>query len=318
MGGKSGEHEISLLSGESVLKNLDRKKYEPIKIIIDKKGAWCSEKTKNTIDTFREVQKASVAIIMLHGPYGEDGTVQGLLELLGVPYTGADVFSSALCMDKLKTKEIMIANGILIPDYVAFSKEEWRCTPKNILLSIITKLSLPVVVKPNNLGSSLGISIPKNEKQLKKSIEAALKHSSEILVEQYIRGKEIHCGILGNNKILALPLDEVRPKAEFYDYKSKYSPGGAEHLTPAPLEAKFTKSIQNIARKIYKIVRCSGMARVDFLVQGEKIYFNEINTIPGFTATSILPKEAKMAGISFPKLVDLLIKFALEKHKANA
>lgn len=315
MGGRSGEHEVSLESGHSVLENLDRKKYNPLPILITKKGIWRTRQTKNTIDTLKILQKVNVVIIMLHGPFGEDGTVQGLLELLDLPYVGAGVFSSALCMNKIKTKEIMKANKILIPDYVNFSKIEWQKNKEKILKQIIKKLGFPNVVKPNNLGSSIGISIPKNKNQLQKAINLALKYSDQILVEDYIKGKEIHCGIIGNERPKVLPLDEVRPKREFYDYKAKYKPGMSEHFTPAPLSFKLTKKIQNQALEIYKLVECSGMARVDFLVQKNRVYFNEVNTIPGFTKTSILPKEAQVTGISFQKLLDLLIEYALKKHK---
>lgn len=315
MGGKSGEHEVSLDSGRSVLENLDKKKYSLLPIIITKKGVWQTERAKKTIDTLKKLQNIDVAVIMLHGPYGEDGTVQGLLELFDLPYVGAGVFSSALCMNKLKTKEIMETNNILNPDYLSFSKNEWQKAQNKIFEKIIKKLSFPNVVKPNELGSSLGISIPKNKKQLQKSINLALKYSNRILVEDYIKGKEIHCGVIGNENPIALPLDEVKPKKEFYDYEAKYKPGMSEHLTPAPLSKKLTGKIQNLAKKIYKLVECSGMARIDFLIQGEKVYFNEVNTIPGFTKTSILPKEAQTAGISFSKLLDLLIKYALEKYR---
>lgn len=316
MGGKSEEHEVSLKSGHCVLENLDKKKYDSLSILITKKGIWQTRQAKNTISTLAELQKVDVVIVMLHGPFGEDGTVQGLLELFGLPYVGAGVFTSALCMNKIKTKEIMKANKILTPNYVNFSKIEWQKNKEKILKQIAKKLGFPNVVKPNNLGSSIGISIPKNKKQLQKAINLAIKYSNQILVEDYIKGKEIHCGIIGNEKPLALPLDEVRPKKrEFYDYIAKYKPGMSEHLTPAPLSSALTKKIQNQALKIYKLIECDGLARVDFLVQKNKVYFNEVNTIPGFTKTSILPKEAKIIGINFSKLLDLLIRYALEKHK---
>ncbi|MEW6407447.1 MAG: D-alanine--D-alanine ligase family protein [Patescibacteria group bacterium] len=315
MGGKSSEHEVSLKSGRSVLENLDKRKYIPLPILITKKGVWQTKKTKNTIDTLKILQKTDAVIIMLHGPFGEDGTVQGLLELFDLPYVGAGVFTSALCMNKIKTKEIMKANKILTPDYVNFLKIEWQKNKEKILKQITKKLGFPNVVKPNNLGSSIGISIPKNKRQLQKAINLALKYSNQILVEDYIKGKEIHCGVIGNEKPLALPLDEVKPKREFYDYKAKYKPGMSEHLTPAPLSLELTKKIQKQALEIYKLVEGDGLARIDFLIQKNKVYFNEVNTIPGFTKTSILPKEAEIAGISFPRFLDLLIGYALEKHR---
>lgn len=315
MGGRSGEHEVSLASGHSVMENLDKKKYQALPFVITKKGIWQTKTTKDTISTLARLRKVDVVIIMLHGPFGEDGTVQGLLELFDLPYVGANVFSSALCMNKLKTKEIMKANRVLIPDYLGFSKREWKENKDQILKAVIKKLKFPLVIKPNDLGSSLGISIPKNKKQLVTAINSAAKYSDQILAEKYIKGKEIHAGIVGNENPISLPLDEVRPKKEFYDYEAKYKPGMSEHLTPASLSLVLTKKIKGIAKKIFRLVECSGMARVDFLVKGTKVYFNEVNTIPGFTKTSILPKEAKIAGIDFPRLLDLLIGYALLRHR---
>jgi D-alanine-D-alanine ligase len=313
MGGKSAEHEVSLASGKAVLKNIDKKKYNVLPIVITKKGIWTTSKTRATLDTLKKIQGIDLALIMLHGSYGEDGTIQGLFEMLNIPYTGAGVLSSALSMNKLKTKEIMLVNNILIPKYVSFSKSEWLHDQQEILKKIIKKLSFPCVVKPNDLGSSIGISIPKNKIGLAKACKLALKYSNQILVEKYIRGREIHCGVLGNEEPIALPLDEVFSKNEFYDYEAKYKKGMSLHQAPANLPKNLTRKIQNQAIKIYKLVLCRGMARVDFFVRGEKIYFNEINTIPGFTETSILPKEAKILEISFTKLIDLIIGFALKR-----
>lgn len=316
MGGKSAEHDVSMDSGKAVLDNIDRKKYSVLPVKITKSGIWKTNKTNTantTIDTLKIIKKVDVAFVMLHGPYGEDGTIQGLLEMLDISYTGAGVFSSALSMDKLKTKEIMKANEVLIPAYLSFSKKEWKQDAIEILNKVVNSLSFPCVVKPHNLGSSVGISIPKNKKDLKKSIVLALKYSNLVLVEKFIDGKEIHCGILGNDKLQALPLDEVLPTNEFYDYEAKYTEGKSDHQMPADLSKNITRKVQNLAKKIYKLVLCEGFARVDFFVQGSKVYFNEINTIPGFTETSIFPKEAKAAGISYSNLIDKIIKLALEK-----
>lgn len=313
MGGKSAEHEVSLNSGKAILKNIDKKKYNVLPVVITRNGRWTTAKTQTTLNTLKKIQNIDLALIMLHGPYGEDGTIQGLFEMLDIPYTGAGVFSSALAMNKLKTKEIMLANNVLVPKFFTFSSYEWQRNQDNIIKKIIKKLGFPCVVKPNDLGSSIGISIPKNKTNLKKACKLALKYSKQILVEEYIKGREIHCGVLGNEKPKALPLDEVFPKKEFYDYEAKYKKGMSFHQTPANLPKKLTSKIQKQAIKIYKLALCQGMARIDFFVKGKKIYFNEINTIPGFTETSILPKEAKISGISFTKLIDMIIKYALNK-----
>jgi D-alanine-D-alanine ligase len=315
MGGKSAEHEVSISSGQAVLDNIDREKYNVLPVKITKSGVWKTDKTNTTINTLKEIQGVDVAFIMMHGPYGEDGTIQGLLEMLDVTYTGAGVLSSSLSMDKLKTKEIMKANGILIPDYLSFSKEEWKQNSNAIIKKIKNKLGFPCVVKPHDLGSSVGISIPKNEKDLKKGFNGALKYSNIILIERYIDGREIHCGVLGNRELKALPLDEVLPSNEFYDYEAKYSAGKSDHKMPADLPKALTNKIQNLAKEIFKLVLCEGMARVDFFVVNNRIYFNEINTIPGFTETSIFPKEAIASGISYKNLISEIINLALSRNK---
>lgn len=315
MGGKSAEHEVSLASGQAVLNNIDRKKYNVLPVKITKSGIWKTDKTSITIDTLKKIQSVDVAFIMMHGPYGEDGTIQGLLEMLDVVYTGAGVLSSSLAMDKLKTKEVMKANDILIPDYLSFSKEKWRGNSKGIIKKVKDRLGFPCVIKPHDLGSSVGISIPKNEKEFKNGFREALKYSNLILIEKYINGREIHCGVLGNKELKALPLDEVLPSNEFYDYEAKYKAGKSDHQMPANLSKSLTNKIHNLAKKIYKLVLCEGMARVDFFVVNDKVYFNEINTIPGFTETSIFPKEAIAAGISFKKLIDKIIDLAQKRNK---
>lgn len=313
MGGRSAEHDVSISSGKAVLDNIDRKLFSVLPVTITRSGIWKTKTTNSTIETLKKIKQVDVAFIIMHGPYGEDGTIQGLFETLNIPYTGAPVLSSALSMDKLKTKEIMKANNILIPKYISFSKEEWGNDSDKILKIINKALGLPCVVKPHNLGSSVGINIPKSYRGLKKACLEALRYSDLILVEQFIEGKEIHCGVLGNSNLQALPLDEVLPLNDFYDYKAKYKKGGAEHKMPADLSRKMTKKVQELAKNIYKLVLCRGMARVDFFVVRDKVYFNEINTIPGFTETSIFPKEARAAGISYPELITKIINFALEK-----
>ncbi len=315
MGGKSAEHEVSLSSGQAVLDNIDKSKYIITPVKITRTGVWKTDKTNNTIDTLKRIKNVDVAFIMMHGPYSEDGTIQGLFEMLDITYTGAGVLSSALSMDKLKTKEIMQANGILIPDYLSFSKEEWKVNKPEIVKKVKDKLNFPCVIKPHDLGSSVGISIPKNNQDFIKGFEIALKYSNLILVEKYIKGREIHCGVLGNYELKALPLDEVLPANEFYDYEAKYTAGMSNHQMPANLPKVLTNKIKDLAKKIYKLVLCEGMARVDFFVAGGQIYFNEINTIPGFTETSIFPKEAKAAGISYKKLIDEIINLAQSRNK---
>jgi len=209
----------------------------------------------------------------------------------------------------------MQANGILIPDYLSFTKEEWKIDQNKIIEKVKKSLGFPCVIKPHDLGSSIGISIPKNTNDLKKGFNEALKYSNLILIEKYINGREIHCGILGNKELRALPLDEVISSNEFYDYEAKYKQGMSDHKMPADLSKDLTNKIQDLAKKIYKLVLCEGMTQVDFFVVKNRVYFNEINTIPGFTETSIFPKEAKAFGISYTKLIDEIINLALSRNK---
>jgi D-alanine-D-alanine ligase len=318
MGGKSPEHEISLASGRAVLENISRERYRVLPIIISRKGRWLTKRTRNTTATMQKLLSwVDVAVIMLHGPYGEDGTIQGLLEMFDIPYTGAGVLASSLAMDKIKTKEIMKANGVLIADYMSLDREGWLESKEKFLSLAVEKIGFPCVVKPSNLGSSVGISISKDRKTLAESCLKAFKYSDKILIEDYIKGREIHCGVLGNKNPSALPLDEVKPKNEFYDYEAKYKEGMSDHEVPARLPKKLIEKVQREALKIYKLLCCQGMARIDFFIQGEKVIFNELNTIPGFTQTSIFPKEAKVAGINFSNLIDRLINLAVSRERSG-
>ena len=283
MGGKSPEHEISLISGREVVKSLDTKKYEVTPVVVSKKGDGINKIFKTGAD---------LVFIAMHGPYGEDGTVQGMLELTGMPYTGSGVMASALGMDKLKFRDVMAANGIPIP--------KTGGTP-------------PLFVKPFNQGSSVGASIVKSKKDLKKAIQLARKYSDRVLVEEYIQGKEVTCAVLGNEKPLALPVIEIVPlKGDFFNYESKYTESGAEEIVPARISKLLTRKVQDMAVKVYKIVGCRGFARVDFILKdGKHPVVLEINTIPGLTPASLIPKAAKAAGISYSQLLDKVINYAI-------
>lgn len=299
MGGASSEHEISLLSGREVVKNLDRKKYKALPVLISRKGHF----------NFPN-KKIDVVFIALHGPSGEDGSIQGLLELKGIPYTGSKVLASAIGMDKLIFRRIIGTEKIIGPKFAVIKKNNRN------LKEILNKVgSPPYVVKPHNQGSSVGVSIVKKYKELSGALKLAFKYSDTALVEDYIEGKEITVAIVGNSKPKALPIVEILPlKGEFFDYKSKYSESGAEEIVPARLSAQLTRKIQEIALKVYKLVGCEGFARVDFLIdkKGYPVVL-EINTIPGLTPMSLFPKAAKAAGISYPKLLEMIISYALKK-----
>lgn len=301
MGGKSAEHEVSLASGKEVLKHLSPQKYEAFQVLIDKQGQGWQTLVQ---------QKPDVVFLALHGPFGEDGTIQGLLEFLGLPYTGSKVLASALGMDKILSRKIWQQAKIeVVPSFVLYENN-----PQHKFLK---KWPYPFVVKPYAQGSSVGVSVVHKKEELGKALNSAFSYGKKVVVEKYIRGMEITCGVIGSKKPLALPLVEIIPKHEFFDYACKYTPGMSEEIVPARIDKKTTRKIQQMAVKAYKILGCQGFARIDgFFGNNDKIYLSEVNTVPGLTANSLLPKEAKAAGISFPQLLDKIINDALEENLA--
>lgn len=298
MGGKTPEHAISLISGQEVVKNLDRDKYEVKSVVIPRKGKGWFPKNFPPVDA---------VFIAMHGPYGEDGTVQGMLSMMGIPYTGSGVLASALGMNKLMFRELMQHFRIPIPEYVVLKKGER-------LPSLTRALGkLPYFVKPHNQGSSVGASIVTRKPDLGKALELAFKYSEIGLIDKYIVGTEVTCAVLGNKRPRALPIVEIIPRSGFFDYHAKYDKGGSEEITPARISENLTREVQKIAVEVYKTVGCRGFARVDFILKdGKKPIVLEINTIPGLTPMSLVPKAAAAAGISYPKLVDKIIQYALE------
>lgn len=283
MGGKSPEYEISIISGQEVIKNLDKKKYQVSSVIIPKEGGQFK------IDP----QKTDIVFIAMHGPFGEDGTVQGMLETVGVKYTGSGVLASALGMDKIMFRKVMRDENIPVP------KSSTR---------------FPCFVKPYNQGSSVGTSIAGNKKELDVAVKLARKYSDKVLIEEYLGGKEVTCAVLGNEPPFALPVIEIVPlKGEFFNYESKYTESGAQEIVPARISKSLTKKVQEIAVKVYQAVGCRGFARVDFLLRDNKYpVVLEINTIPGLTPISLFPKAAKAAGMSYSKLLDKIIEYAIK------
>ncbi len=340
-GGKSAEHEVSLQSARNVIDALDKEKYEVILIGINKAGKWLLSNTSNyllhnnnpkliklnksnkevslvvqssgnltDIHTKKTHGKIDVVFPVLHGPYGEDGSIQGLLKLAGVPFVGAGVLGSAIGMDKDVMKRLLKEAGIPVAKFIVL-----RAGEKISFRSIIKTLGFPVFVKPANLGSSVGISKVKNEKEFKKALHNAFQYDSKILIEEAIKGREIECSVLGNEKPIASVPGEVIPSHEFYSYKAKYlDENGATLQIPAKLPKLTVKKIQGTAIMAFKVLNCEGMARVDFfLKKNGGILVNEINTIPGFTAISMYPKMWEASGIPYPKLLDILIRLAIER-----
>ncbi len=312
MGGMSSEHEVSLSTGENVIEYLDKEKYNIIPIIINKKGdwlvrgkpayGWSAAGRKKTID--EALKGVDVVFNALHGEYGEDGRIQGFLDCFGVPYTGSGVLASALGMDKIKSYELFRLHGLNVPKGVILKK-------KNKFVNMFSK---KLVVKPSCLGSSVGISIVSDKKNLKKAIDKAFERCDVVIVEEYIDGLEVTCGIIDNirgQKHFALPVTEIiPPDGHFFEYEIKYD-GSTQEITPARISKELTKKIQEQSIEAHRLLDCEGYSRVDFILKdNKKPYILEVNTLPGLTSESLLPKAAKEAGIEFSKLLDIIIKNA--------
>ena len=347
-GGRSVEHEVSLVSASSVINALDKEKYEVVPIGIAATGQWLSSgetlrllKEKQPIDLEQEQlltpdpRKQSLVAIngggtgnpidvifpVVHGRFGEDGTLQGLLELAGLPYVGPGVLGSAVGMDKVIQKELLLHAHIPTAPFVWFTFEEYQERQKKILTEIQRTLKYPLFVKPSNSGSSIGINKANNREELMICIAMAAQYDSKVLVEQGIQhAREIECAVLGNDHPEASVPGEIIPSNEFYDYDAKYVDGKSHDIIPAKIPAAVAKKVQQYALKAFRVLDCAGMARVDFLVikKTNRIYLNEINTIPGFTSISMYPKLWQASGLSYPALLDRLIQLALERHAAKA
>jgi D-alanine-D-alanine ligase len=377
-GGRSGEHEVSLLSAASVLNAIDKEKYEVVPIGITKDGRWLTAEHAENLLSGKLVLEprnlragdpettSSAAVLargesvvvppepvhrhsglvpfqtdaammrrasdrainvdvifpVLHGTFGEDGTIQGLLELADIPYVGAGVLGSAAGMDKDIMKSLFIAAGIPIVKHVTILRAAWEKDPKKVQKLMESKLTYPVFVKPANLGSSVGISKAHNRKELGPAIEEAAKFDRKIVIEQGVGGKkekarEIECSVLGNDEPEASVPGEIVPGTEFYDYTAKYVDEGSQLIIPAKLTKAETKKVQELAVAAFQAVDCSGLARVDFLMDPKtrKIYLNEINTMPGFTAISMYPKLWGASGLAYADLIDRLIQLGIERHE---
>ncbi|MDR7585296.1 MAG: D-alanine--D-alanine ligase [Armatimonadota bacterium] len=272
------------------------------------------------IDRVMDRGGVDVVILAMHGPYGEDGTVQGLLELLGVPYTGSGVLASALAMDKLRSRQLFGFNDIPVPAYLVAERGH-VADLEGLAAQVATVLGYPCVVKPNALGSSIGVSIVRDPGHLRPALEAAWRYDAVALVEEFIAGTEVTCAVLDDpvsGAPQALPLIEIVPRREFFDYEAKYTPGASEEICPARLPPALTARAEEVALRAYRVLGCRDLARVDMFVRGEQVIVLEVNTIPGMTATSLLPQAAQVAGIAFPALLDRLVALALRRRTVPA
>ena len=342
-GGRSGEHEVSIVSAKNIIEAIDRDKYEVIPIGITKEGKWLSgehaieafqsgdysgltEVTLNTTSGSNELihlsrgtyEKLHVDIFFpaLHGPFGEDGTIQGLFEMANVPYTGCGVLSSSVGMDKLITKAIWEQAGLPIIPYIGINKKAWDLNPNEVIRKIENELDYPIFVKPANMGSSVGISKVKNRENLGEAINLASQFDHRILVEKGLEVRELECAVLGNEEPHIAHVGEVLVGGEFYDYNDKYIDGKSSTQVPADIPQSLERKVQDMALKAYKVLDCSGLARVDVFYDKKthNLYLNEINTMPGFTAISMYPKMWQESGIPYAELIDKIIKLGFEKH----
>lgn len=295
MGGISSEREISLQSGKSIVENIDKNKYEVVSIVIDKKE-----------DIITKVEGIDFALLALHGQFGEDGTVQSVLQTLGIPYSGCGPLSSAMCMDKDITKTILESKGIRNAPWINLTKND------TIDLEKIKELGYPVVVKPTHGGSSVATFIVKEEKEIKKCVEEAFKWDTEVMIEKFIKGDEITCPVYGDKM---LPVIAIKPKSEFFDFASKYQDGGAEEIV-VELEAELHKEVEKMALATYKALKCEVYSRVDMIVTPDGVpYILEVNTLPGMTKNSLIPKSAAALNIDFTKLIDMIIEDSMKINR---
>ena len=346
-GGRSGEHEVSLRSARSVMDAIDRDKYDVLPIGITKQGQWIAgddpldalisgtdstpaallgepgqrtirvlEPTSDRGLRMRDIGSVDVIFPVLHGPYGEDGTIQGLFELADIPYVGAGVVGSAVGMDKIIFKAVMEANDIPILPYELVTRFDWDRDAERVLDRIEASLTYPMFAKPANLGSSVGIGKAVDRVSLRTALDTAAQYDRRLVVEQGVDAREIEVSVLGNEEPIASVPGEVVPADEFYSYEEKYINDTAELLIPAPLDEEQTTNIRETAARAYQAIDCAGLARVDFFIDRDtdRVFMNELNTIPGFTSISMYPKLWEATGISYPDLIDRLIQFALQRH----
>ena len=332
-GGRSGEHEVSLLSATSVIEAIDRNKYQVVMIGITREGQWklyqgeiseiasgAWEKTAEPITVSQLKGLADFIFPVLHGPYGEDGTIQGLFEMLDLPYAGCGVLASALCMDKVSAKKIFEEAGLPTSRYKLVYSEDLAEHMEEIVAEIEGELSYVMYVKPSNMGSSVGISKVRNAEELKAALLLAAKYDRRIIIEEGINCREVETGVIGNHRPEVAAVGEICAKLDFYDYTAKYTDdAGTEISIPAPLPKLTYEKIRTLAKEAYRACDCSGFSRIDFFVDKNtgEVYINEINTIPGFTKYSMFPMMWKEMGVGFTELIERIVEFGYERYYAK-
>lgn len=301
-GGRSAEREVSLRTGEAIYQALLKSGYDAVKIDVD----------RNIVENIK-ANGVELAFIALHGQYGEDGTIQGLLEILEIPYIGSGVLASAIAMNKIVTKKILVYEGIPTPEFLTVTEKEFRTRPETVETKIL-QMGLPVVVKAATQGSTIGISFVYKSEEIEPALMEAFKYDPEALVEKMIKGTEITAPVLGNDEPETLPLIEIVSATGVYDYTAKYTAGLSEHIIPPRIELEIQDKIKSIACKTYQAIGCRGLARIDFIVDNlGNPFVLEVNTIPGMTETSLFPDSAQAAGIPFEELIKKLVNLAMSK-----
>jgi D-alanine-D-alanine ligase len=311
-GGRSSEHDVSLRSGESVAAGLEAAGHEVVLVLIERDGRWLAEGEEVELRAGRGLLGADVAFPVLHGPFGEDGTVQGLLECLDLPYAGPSVLSAAVAMDKIICKRLLAHHGFPQVSFCQVGEPGWRETAG--------AMGLPIWVKPSRLGSSVGISkVMSAGNELDEAVDLALSHDPRVIVEAHCDGREVECSVIGNTEpVASLPGEISTQGADWYDYEAKYTDGGMRLDVPAPIGDDAVARVREMAVEVYRALDCRGLARCDFFVEDEgEVLVNEINTIPGFTETSVFGKLFEASGVPYPELCDRLVKLAVERHTAE-
>jgi D-alanine-D-alanine ligase len=327
-GGTNTEHEVSIVSARSVIENLNPELFNVFPIYITKANQWAKLMPQQAallptaveatvVPTDLPKQTVDVIFPILHGPYGEDGTIQGMIKMLHLPFVGNDVLSSAVCMDKVVQKQLCLQQGLPVAPFAFATRHEWQTGREKIMAMIRAQLNYPLFVKPANQGSSVGISKVTTEAELDQAVAQALAYDTKVIIEQGVANvREIECAVLGNHEPETSVLGEIIASNEFYDYDAKYVDGQSEAIIPAQLPEPVAEKVKSIALKAFKILNCSGLARIDFLVDAKSfnVYLNELNTMPGFTSISMYPKLWQASGLSYSRLLEKLIELAIERH----
>ena len=308
-GGRSSEHDVSLRSGASVAGGLEAAGHEVVPVTIARDGRWTAEGAAVELVPGAGLLGAGAVFPVLHGAFGEDGSVQGLLECLDVPYVGSDVLASATCMDKLTLKRLLAQRGVPQVEFTAVGEDGWR--------ERCEELGLPLWVKPSRMGSSVGITRVGEIAELGAAVALALRHDPRVIVEASARGREVECSVLGNESVETSLPGEIVANAEWYDFEAKYEEGGMELRVPAPIAEQASARVRELAAQVFALAGCSGLARCDFFVEDDgEVLVNEINTMPGFTETSVYAKLFEASGIAYEDLCDRLVQLAVERHAA--